>query len=351
LIKRRLFMAGLAMASQSGALRALAGEGAPNLDLLVAGPDGEQTSRWGDACALALSPGFPGAPNIIAQAVGGLDGVTGANRLDALVVPDGKTAAILPGAALFAWMTGDDRVHFDPTRWAPVMGGTSSGVLVARLGTTRPSVAALRAFGTLRLAADSPQSADLAALLGLQCLDVPTAPTFGLRGADAKTKAFVAGEADAVFLCGEGVPADIAPLSANGGVPVFCIGQIDASGAAVADPVLPWVPDLLTFRGGASVTASAASLDAAFAAAAAAARLDFFVVLPRLTDPSAVAAWRLAALTAVQCPALQAAASASAVTLRSADGTAANLAALDMSATDQADLQSFIAQRFGQQAG
>ena len=62
MIKRRLFMAGLAMASQAVALRALAGEGAPNLDLLVAGPDGEQTSRWGNACALALSPGFPGRP-------------------------------------------------------------------------------------------------------------------------------------------------------------------------------------------------------------------------------------------------------------------------------------------------
>lgn len=351
MIKRRLFMAGLAMASQAVALRALAGEGAPNLDLLVAGPDGEQTSRWGNACALALSPGFPGSPNIISQPVGGLDGVTGANRLDALVVPDGKTAAILPGAALFAWMTGDDRVHFDPTRWAPVMGGTNSGVLVARLGTAQPSPAALRGFGTLRLAADSPQSADLAALLGLQCLDVPTAPTFGLRGADPKTHAFIAGEVDAVFLCGEGVLADLAPLSANGGVPVFCIGQIDPSGAVTDDPVLPGVPDLMTFRAAGSVTAAAASLDSAFAAAAAAARLDFFMVLPKLTDPSAVAAWRLAALTAVQSPALQAAASASSVTLQSADGTAANLAALNLSANDQADLQSFIAQRFGQQAG
>jgi hypothetical protein len=346
LIKRRLFMAGLAAAMQTCTPSALAGAGAPNLDLLVAGPDGEQTSRWGNACALALAPGFPGSPNIIPKPTGGLDGVTGANRLDALVVPDGRTAAIMPGAALIAWITGDDRVHFDPTRWAPVMAGTNAGVLVARLNRATPSVPALQAFGTLRLAAESPQSDDLAALLGLQCLSIPTAPVFGLRGADAKTRAFVAGEVDAVFLCGEGVPEDIAPLSANGGVPVFCLGQIDAAGNLGSDDVLAGVPTLTAFRAGAS-----SPLDAAYAAAAAAARLDFFMVLPRLTDPQAIAAWRVAALAALQSPALVAAASASAIFLQSPDVTAANLSALNLSPTDQSGLQDFIAQRFGQQAG
>jgi hypothetical protein len=326
--------------------RAWAGAGAANLNLLVAGPDGEQTSRWGDACALAMSAGFPGAPNIIAQPDGGLDGVTGANRLDALVVPDGRTAAILPGAALIAWMIGDPRVHFDPTRWAPVFGGTNSGVLVVRLGSTAPSVAALRKFGVMRLAADAPQSSDLAALLALQCIDVPTAPVFGLRDADAKTRAFVAGEVDAVFLCGEGVPEDIAPLSANGGVGVFCTGQLDDQGALGPDPLFADVPDFFSFR-----NSSAAPLDAAFTAAAAAARTDFMVVLPKLTDPGAVAGWRLAALAAAKDSALAAAASASAVALQPSAAMAATLAALNLSPDDQAGLQAFIAQRFGQQAG
>lgn len=353
MIKRRLFMAAFAAAMQAGMPFAQAGEGAASLDLLVAGPDGEQTSRWGNACALALSPGFPGSPNIIPQSTGGLDGVTGANRLDALVVPDGRTAAIMPGAALTAWITGDPRVHFDPTRWAPVMSGTNAGVLVVRLNRTTPSLSALQAFGTLRLAADSPQSDDLAALLGLQCLSVPTAPVFGLRGADAKTRAFVAGEVDAVFLCGEGVPEDIAPLSANGGVPIFCLGQVDASGNVGGDAVLPGIPTLTAFRAGTAAPSGdgVSPLDAAYAAAAAAARLDFFMVLPKLTDPQAVADWRLAAILALQSPALAAAASASAVTLQSPDGTAANLAALNLSPTDQSGLQDFIAQRFGQQAG
>ncbi len=344
MIKRRHFLAGLG-AVPFGARLALADVGASSLSLLVAGPDGEQTSRWGNACALAMSAGFPGAPALICDAEGGLDGVTGANRLDALVMPDGKTAAVLPGAALIAWMTGDVRVHFDPTRWVPVMAGTNSGVLVARFGNTPPSLPALRGFAPLRLAVNRPESNDLAALLALQRLGVPVAPVFGLRGTDAKTRAYVAGEVDAVFLCGEGVPEDIAPLTANAGVPVFSLGQMDDAGTIGVDPLFPSVPDVAAFAGGAAV------LDAAYQAAAAAARLDFFMVLPKLTDPGAVAVWRQAAAVAEQNTAVAAAALASSVTLRGPAGAAAELLALDISAPDQAGVQAYLSSNFGWHPG
>jgi len=344
LIKRRHFLAGLG-AAPYWARAALADAGAPNLFLLIAGPDGEQTSRWGNACALAMSPGFPGGPRLITDAEGGLDGVTGANRLDALVMSDGKTAAILPGAALIAWMTGDSRVHFDPTRWVPVMAGVNSGVLVARLGNRAPSLNALRAFAPLRIAVDRPESNDLAALLALQGMGVPMAPVFGLRGTDARTRAYVAGAVDAVFLCGEGVPEDIAPLAANAGVPVFSLGQIDTAGAVGPDPLFPAVLDAGSFAG------AGAQLSAAYGAAAAAARLDFFMVLPKLTDPGAVAAWRQAAGVAVGNPAVAAAASASSVTLQLTAQTVAALQALDISAPDQAGLQAFLTTNFGWHPG
>jgi len=343
LIKRRHFLAGLG-AVPFGARLALADSGAPSLSLLVAGPDGEQTSRWGNACALAMSAGFPGTPSVICDAEGGLDGVTGANRLDALVMPDGRTAAILPGASLIAWMTGDSRVHFDPTRWVPVMAGTNSGVLVARVGKKAPSLQALRGFAPLRLAVDRPESNDLAALLALQRLGVAVAPVFGLRGTDAKTRAYVAGEVDAVFLCGEGVPEDIAPLTANGGAPVFSLGQMDDAGNVGVDPLFPSVPDVAAFAGG-------TVLDAAYQAAAAAARLDFFMVLPKLTDPGAVAAWRQAAAAAAADPAVMAAASASSVTLKDSAGAAAELLALDISAPDQAGVQAYLSSNFGWHPG
>ena len=277
---------------------------------------------------------------------GGLDGVTGANRLDALVVADGRTAAILPGLALIAWLTGDDRVHFDPTRWVPVLAGIGSGVLVARLNGQPPSLATLRAAAPWRLAADEPQSNDLAALLALQRMGVKTAPVFGLHDTAAKTQAFVAGEADAVFLCGEGVPEDIAPLAANGGVPAFCLGTIAADGSTQPDPLFPGLPDAIAFSG-----TPKSPLDDAYRAAAAAARLDFLMVLPKLSDPGAVAQWQAAAAAGIATPALAAAARASSITLQPAPVVAAQLAALALGAEAQPRLQAFLSSSFGWQPG
>jgi hypothetical protein len=348
-MKRRQAICGLATASLApfGACHVWAYTGAASLVLLVAGPDGEQTSRWGDACALAMEAGFPGAPAIVTQAVGGLDGVTGANRLDTLVVPDGRTAAILPGAALTAWLAGDPRVHFDPTRWVPLMAASNSGVLVVRLPAgTAPDLQSLKAMAPLRLAADQPQSNDLAALLALARLDVRTAPVFGLRDIDTKTRAFMAGTVDAVFVSGEGVPEDIAPLTASGGVPVFSLGTQRADGTVGADPLFPGLPDVIAFSGSATPF-----LDAVYRAAAAAARLDFIIVLPKLTDSGAVAQWRQAACKALGATALTAAANASSVTLQHVPTVVATLNALNLVEPDQANLQAFLTKSFGWQPG
>jgi hypothetical protein len=350
-MKRRRLISGMmgAAALTSCPWRARAETAGP-LGLLVAGPPGAQTSRWGNACALALQAAMPANPQILTETVGGLDGVTGANQLDALVIPDGRTAAIIPGAALIAWLTGDSRVHFDPTRWAPVMAGCNSGVLVARLGAgAAPDLQSLRAMAPLQLAADQPQSNDLAALLALVRLQVPVAPVFGLRGIDAKTRAFIAGEVDAVFVSGEGVPEDLAPLAAAGGVPLFSLGAWGPDGVVAADPLFAGLPDASAFG-----AVPASPLDLEYQAAAAAARLDFILVLPRLTDPSAVAQWQQAAAGAVQSAGLAAAASASAVSLQLAGPVKAAFATLAAVAADQSNqshLQAFLSKSFGWQPG
>jgi len=325
--------------------------GATNSRILIAaGPDGTSISRWAAACALALGPGFPGNPTLETQPTGGLDGVTGANRFDALVAADGSTAAMFPGATLIAWLIGDSRVHFDPTHWVPVMAATNSGVLVVRMpANTAPTPQNIAICGSLKLAVDDPQSNDLAALLALERIGVPTSPIFGLRSTDAKTRAFLAGEADAVFLCGEGVPEDIAPLAANGGVPVFSLGRMGDDGRLTADPLFQSLPDAMSFgaAGGGSLAAPYAG---AYAAAAAAARLDFLVTLPHLTDPNSVALWQQAAIAAIATPALDSAADASSVNLRSAAGTAAELNALALSPDDQSALFTFLQTRYGWRA-
>ncbi len=346
MMKRRQILGGLAAALVPfGCASAQTMISAPALTLLVAGPEGDQTSRWGNACALAMEGSFPGDPVIRTEPVGGLDGVTGANQLDALVVPDGRTAAILPGAALNAWLLGDSRVHFDPTRWVPLMIGSNSGVLVVRLPPgAAPNLQSLRAMAPLRLAAYRPQSNDLAALLALARMGVPMVPVFGLRDSVAKTRAFLSGEVDAVFLAGEGVPEDVAPLSAGGGVPVFCLGGITPDGMVISDPLFPGLPDVRSFSG-----AAAAGLDASFHAAAMAARTDFLLVLPRLSDPNRVAQWRQATKAAIASPGLAAAASASSITLEPAPVAQAALALLAQAGAGQAALQGFLTKQFGWQ--
>ncbi|HVE23341.1 MAG TPA: hypothetical protein VNC39_15325 [Acidocella sp.] len=346
-MKRRQILGGLAAALVPSGFAAATQTlvNAPALTLLVGGPEGDQISRWGNAFALAMAGSFPGNPVIRTAPVGGLDGVTGANKLDALVVPDGRTAAILPGAALNAWLVGDSRVHFDPTRWVPLMIGRNSGVLVVRMPTgTVPSLQNLRAMAPLRLAVYQPESNDLAALLALVQMGVPVVPVFGLRDSAAKARMFLAGELDAVFLAGEGVPEDIAPLSAGGGVPVFCLGGITADGTVTGDPLFPGLPDVESFGGGAP-----GALDGAFRAASMAAGTDFLVVLPRLSDPNKVAQWDQAMRAAIASPGLVAAASASSVTLQPAPVARASLAMLGQLGAGQGALQKYLAKQFGWQ--
>ena len=315
------------------------------MNLLVAGPNGSQTSRWGNAFALAIGTAFPGLPNIVTSPVGGLDGVTGANRVDTLMVPDGRSAAILPGTTLTAYLMGDSRVHYDPTRWIPVVAGYNSGVLMVRAPQgTVPTLTTLQKMAPLRIAASQPQSNDLAALLALARMGVQTAPVFGLRSNTEKASAFMAGSVDAVFICGEGVPEDIAPLMAAGAVAAFCLGMPGPNGEIGADPRFPSLPLPTAF--GAAINPMLAF---AYEAAAAAARLDFLLVLPHLTAPNAVAQWRSAAQDAAQSQAIAAAAMASAISFKPADILSGGLASLSDVPTQQPQLLVFLSKTYGWQ--
>ena len=325
---------------------AMAAPAAPPLELLIAGPSGRETSRWGEACALAFSPCLPGTPSINTQNIGGLDGVSGANQFDALVPPDGKTAAILPGAALIAYLTGGPRVHFDPTRWVPVLAGVNSGVLMLRRALLAAGTSALRAAPPLRLAADQPQSRDLAGMLGLARLGIAATPVFGMRDTDTKIRAFTASKVDAVFLCGEGVPEDVSSLTAAGAAPLFDIGQLQPNGGIGPDPLFPGLPDASSLG-----PAISPAINTAYLAAATAAQLDFVVVLPRLTAPAAANGWIQAAAKAITSPALSAAATASAVTLQPAPALGGALKTLALQQAAQTTMLAYLAKTCGWQPG
>jgi hypothetical protein len=310
-------------------------------NLLVCGPQGGRIDRWGRAVAQGLASAIAVHQPIGLHAVGGEDGVTGANRLQALVIPDGRTAAILPNAAIIAFLAGDPRVHFQIGDWIPVMSGLNAAVLVVRGGLMR-----LNDPAPIKLAAASPESADLAAILAFHRLDIATSPVFGLRGMTSVVRAFAGGEADAVLLTGEDISADIAPLAANGGVAIATLGIDDAEGRVIADPQFPELPTVHAIATERRTRPLPNALEAAYRAVAAASRVDFLMVLPHLTTPAQVATWRQAASGAMSAPALQAAAAASSIEL-TVTGSAGAVAPFDVSSASLLALRAFLFEHFG----
>lgn len=273
-----------------------------NASMMVAGLPDAASGRWARLLARPLAAALhPGSP-LAVSAVGGRDGVTGANAFEALINPDGSSALLVPGMAAVAWLAGDPRVHFDAGRWVPALTSFASAVLLGRIGT-QPT--------TLRVAVSTPTGVELAALLGLSLLGRAPVPVFGLSDPNDAHAAFLDGHVDAILLTGSGVPARTAAWSGHKLQPIFSLGA-DAL-ATARDPALANVPTLPELYRTAFGRPPSGTLFEAWKATAAAARLDVALVLQPLTPASLVAQWRRACTRAITDPTLVSAARAAQV--------------------------------------
>lgn len=264
-----------------------------NPTMMVAGPADNATARWAGLLVGPLAEALHPGQALAVAAVGGRDGVTGANAFEALTNPDGSTALLVPGAAAVAWLVGDPRVHFDAARWVPALASFGSAVLVGRGDKPRDG---------LRVAASTPGGLELPALLGLSLLGAAPAPAFGLADPDDARAALLGGRVDAMLLTGRDVPQRMAALARQGLRPIFSLGA-DAR-ATARDPALPDVPTVPELYHARVGRKPAGALFDAWMATAAAARLDAALVLQLLTPPALVARWRGACTQAIADPAL-----------------------------------------------
>jgi hypothetical protein len=306
--------------------------------ILVAGPDGGHTDAWTLVLAPAFGPALPPETLIRRTAIGGADGVTGANQFDARSTPDGETMLLVPGCAATAWLVGDPRAQFDAGHWVPVLAGVTPGVVVARVGPP-----AFGPGGKPRIAADSPVGAELPALLGIDLLGAQAVPVFDLSQPDQARDALRQGAVDAVFVSGQNVPAQVRALAEVGGQPVFSLGARDAAGALVRDPLFPDLPNLAEMRAGLGGPPLVGPLYQAWCAAATASQLDFGLVLPQLTPASMVALWRRAGTQVAAAPEVQAAAAALSVRPL---GSPAATASIAPDATALVELRRWLGTRF-----
>jgi len=254
--------------------------------LMVAGPEGGAL----DECARSLLPALARSLARGSQprriALGAADGVTGANQFDARVAPDGLTALLVPGTAALAWLAADERAQFDVGRWVSVMAAAVPGVLVARPGTLLPGRA-------VRIACSTMTGPDLPALLGIDLLGA-TAQPVQAAARQAALAAYSGDAVDAVFLQGHRVPQRLAAFAEAGARPAFTLGALDEAGRLVRSPLFPDVPHFGEAYATLWQSPAAGPLYAAWCATAAAARLDWALVLPLLTPAAMVALWRRA---------------------------------------------------------
>jgi len=309
-----------------------------NPKLLVAGPADGMLNHWADALLPAFEQSLAPDTSIRRVEVGSTDGVTGANQFEARGAPDGQTVLLAPGQAALAWMVGDPRAKFDVARWVPVVAGITTGLVAGRSAVLDPN-------GQARVAAGSPAGSDLAALLGLYLLGMRMEVVLGLVERGAPEKAFLQGAADAVLLHGQRVPERFSVLQAAGAQPLFTLGMLDDTGHLVRDAAYPQVPhfsELYAMRTGVQPNGP---LYDAWCAAAAAAQLEFGMVLPQLTPAALVALWRRAGSDAVASLGVQTVAAS--VTVRPLAGAIATTttAAVAANAAALQELRGWLAGR------
>lgn len=262
--------------------------------LLVAGSADSASGAFASAIADALGHALPAhAPLGVTDTVG-QDGVTGANQFDSLTAPDGNTALVAPGTAWLAWLAGDPRVHFDPSRWMPVAARLGSGALVLRHDTPTPGPDV-----TIRLAATSPTGVELPAWLALSLLGAKVVAVPGLGDDEERRRALIDGRIDAALLLGTDTASTLGSFAGEAATAAFSLGS-------ERDPALPALPSFVQYATTAGRTPSGALFDA-WQAGTAAARLLSGVMLPALAPAAMVATWRRAARGLPATPGLLAA--------------------------------------------
>jgi hypothetical protein len=309
--------------------------------VVVAGSASGRLDQWADLLAPLLERALPAGTVLRRQLAGGDDGVSGANQFDARAVPDGGTALLLPGEAALAWLSGDPRARYDLTRWVPVMAASTPGIVYSRV-----PIESLGPGARLRVAAADPGGPDLAALLALELLRIDAVPLFRVEGFETAQRVIAAHAVDAVLLHGENVPQKAAQLEEAGLRPLFGLGVPDASGGVLRDPLFKDVrvlPELLATGADAG---GPARLFVAWRAAAAAAQMDFALVLPQLTPAAMVALWRRASSGLSAAPELRAALAAG---VRTNATPAAITAALTPDAAALVELRRWLVERYNWQ--
>lgn len=273
--------------------------------LLVAGDHSPMADRWSPIlpAALAQGLGLP-APLPVRNTVG-QDGVTGANLFDSQFASDGMMALAAPGSALVSSLCGDLRIHFDYSRWLPLLLSLTVPVVIGRAQLHR-NLGNFMRDRPVRVAVSTLTGIELPTVLAMSLFGLRPIPVTGLATPQAAATALHDNQVDAIQITDPmGTPetmAHVQSLTQAGFAPLFTLSTRDTPFSVQGQEVMGMEARLRQD----ARSALGSLLYAAWKPLAGAASVDLALVLPMLTQAATLARWRAATNTAVHDSAIQA---------------------------------------------
>ncbi|QDH18064.1 hypothetical protein E3D00_08420 [Swingsia samuiensis] len=233
------------------------------------------------------------------------DGIRAANLFDANVPTDELCAIVAPGNTLLASLIGDQRVHYDFTRWIPLLTAHSAAIVIVRTDSPHTGLRSrLRNFfidHSVRLAVSHPTGLELGALLGLTLLGLQPIAVPGYTKTSDALEALKRNEIDAFqvlpytldtsleeFLAQ--LPPTVAPLYYSGTLP---------------DTFTDRIPNFLEAHQQLRHRTPEGNLYEAWQAVSACAYTALTVALPMLTPHNFIADWVKASSDVLQNSSIQ----------------------------------------------
>lgn len=312
MINRRAFM-GLVAAGSALPWRARASElprerlpqlptGTPGL--LMAGSHSAMAERWSPILPTALGRGWACQPAKRARHRGAGRG-DGANLFDSQFASDGMMALAAPGQALVSSLCGDPRIHFDYSRWLPLLLSLTVPIVIGRTQLHR-SLGSFMRDRPVRIAVSTLTGIELPTVLAMTLFGLRPIPVTGLATPQAAAAALRDNQVDVIQITDPlGTPETAALTStlAQAGCPaLFALtdrpGTVSLPGQTIMN-----MEDRLRQDARSALNSL---LHAALRPLAGAAGVDLALVLPMLTSSATLARWRAATTQALHDGTLQA---------------------------------------------
>jgi len=306
--------------------------------IIAGGGRGSLAAQWAEAMSGPLGQALNAqqAPDVTTSS--GRDGVTAANLFDATISPDGNTALVVPGTAMLASLAGDMRVHFDYSRWIPLLVGQSRTLVIGRVDLHRTLRNLLR-DRPVRVAVSSATGIELPTLLAMTLLGVRPIPVSGFATPQSAIEALSTNAVDVIQVPSAAVSdAQLAQITRAGGAVLFSLEN--SANTAAADTT---TPDFPNFYAQLHKRPANKPLVDGLRAISIAASTNAALVLPMLTAPGMIAEWRYA--TNAASTVLTADATRSAITLFTGSDCTRAYADTNPDLTAQLALKRWIALR------